>query len=49
MIQKAKSYIFCGTLETWTQGFNEGLDVDTGIKLFEIEFSKFQKPVSNFT
>jgi 4'-phosphopantetheinyl transferase len=46
MIQKAKSNIFCGTLETWTQGFNDRLEVDLGIKLYKIELSKFQESVS---
>jgi 4'-phosphopantetheinyl transferase len=47
MIQKVKSNIFCGTLETWTQGFNDRLEVDLGIKLYKIELSKFQESVSS--
>lgn len=47
MIQKAKSNIFCGTLETWTQDFNDRQEVDRGIKLYKIELSKFQESVSS--
>ena len=47
MIQKVMSEIFCGKLESWTQGFNDGLEVDGVIKLYEIELSKFQESVSS--
>jgi 4'-phosphopantetheinyl transferase len=47
MIQNAESNIFCGTLKTWTQGFNDRLEVDPGLKLYEIELSKFQESVSS--
>lgn len=46
MIQEIMSEIYCGTLETWTQGFNDKLEVDPGIKLYEIELSKFRESVS---
>jgi 4'-phosphopantetheinyl transferase len=43
------SEVFCGTLEARTQGFNDRLEVDPGLKLYEIELSKFQESVSSFT
>ena len=41
------SEVFCGTLEALTQGFNDMLEVDLGLKLYEIELSKFQESVSS--
>ncbi|WP_372948103.1 4'-phosphopantetheinyl transferase family protein [Mariniphaga sp.] len=41
------SEVFCGTLETWTRGFNDRLEVDLGLKLYKIELSKYKESISS--
>jgi 4'-phosphopantetheinyl transferase len=41
------SEIFYGTLEKWTQGFNDRLEVDLGLKLYKIELSKYKESITS--